>query len=215
MLRTGSPWRDLHECFGPWATVYRRFRRWALAGRWQSLHKALTACLPEIASLQIDSTCVRAHVHAAGGAGGRRHQALGRGRGGLGTKSHAGVSEGGRLLSVRLTGAERSDIEQGEALVTGADVVGVAVVCDKAYDCDRFIAAIAERRCRAVIPSKSNRRKPRELDSATYRVRNGVERFFGRIKQYRRVATRYEKTVVSFRGFFFVGVSMAHVSGWR
>lgn len=215
VLRTGCPWRDLHESFGPWATVYRRFRRWALAGRWRRLHEALTARLPEIASLLIDSTCVRAHGHAAGAAGGQKHQALGRSRGGFGTKIHAAVSEGGRLLSLRLTGAQRSDIQQAEPLLEAAAAENKSVICDKAYDSDRFLAAIARRGCVAVIPSRRNRRHPRELDVSSYRGRNVVERFFGRIKQYRRVSTRYDKTVASYASFLFVGVAMLHFSGWR
>ena len=67
--RTGSPWRDLPEEFGPWYTVYTRFWRWSRKGVWESLFKAL-ADDPDFEYLIIDSTIVRAHQHAAGARGG-------------------------------------------------------------------------------------------------------------------------------------------------
>ena len=71
ILRTGSPWRDLPDRYGPYTTVYNRFNRWAKAGVWLRLFEALAARSP--ASLQlIDSSIVRAHQHAAGGKKGAR-----------------------------------------------------------------------------------------------------------------------------------------------
>jgi transposase len=64
------------------------------------------------------------------------------------------------------------------------------VIADKGYDSDRFVVAIESAGATAVIPSRSNRRRPRELDRHLYRERNQV----GRLKECRRVATRYEKT---------------------
>jgi transposase len=71
ILRTGSPWRDLPERYGPYTTAYNRFNRWAKAGVWVRLFEALAARSPN--SLQfIDSSIVRAHQHAAGGKKGAR-----------------------------------------------------------------------------------------------------------------------------------------------
>jgi transposase len=71
ILRTGSPWRDLPERYGPHTTVYNRFNRWAKQGVWLRVFEALAAASP--ASLQlIDSSIVRAHQHAAGGKKGAR-----------------------------------------------------------------------------------------------------------------------------------------------
>jgi len=214
ILRTGCPWRDLHSRFGRWSKIYRRFRRWAVAGRWQALHQRLCASLPDIAVLLIDSTAVRAHGHAAGAAGGQQHQALGRSRGGFGTKIHASVSEGGRLLSVSFTGAECSDVTQAETLLCSVVISGKAVIGDKGYDSDRFVEAIKQRGGRGVIPSRKGRRRPRTLDCDLYRLRNVIERFFGRLKQFRRIATRYDKTAGSFAGFVFVAVSVITQGGW-
>ena len=71
VLRTGSPWRDLPERYGPHTTVYNRFNRWAKKGVWLTVFEALAAKSP--ASLQlVDSSIVRAHQHAAGGKKGAR-----------------------------------------------------------------------------------------------------------------------------------------------
>jgi len=71
VLRTGCPWRDLPERYGPYTTVYNRFNRWAKAGVWLRIFEALSARSPQ--SLQfIDSSIVRAHQHAAGGKKGAR-----------------------------------------------------------------------------------------------------------------------------------------------
>jgi transposase len=71
VLRTGSPWRDLPERYGPYTTVYNRFNRWAKKGVWLGLFEALAAQSPQSLHL-IDSSIVRAHQHAAGGKKGVR-----------------------------------------------------------------------------------------------------------------------------------------------
>jgi len=72
--RTGVPWRDLPEEFGPWKTVFNRFDRWSKAGRWMRLLRAVQADRDDEWH-SIDSTINRAHQHASGAKGGRRHTA--------------------------------------------------------------------------------------------------------------------------------------------
>jgi transposase len=82
-LRTGAPWRDVPERYGPWATLYSRFRRWRLAGVWDRLFAAVQTQADAAGELDwtvhfVDGTVVRAHQHAAGAKGGtplRRHSA--------------------------------------------------------------------------------------------------------------------------------------------
>ena len=71
VLRTGSPWRDLPERYGPYTTVYNRFNRWAKKGVWLAMFETLSARSPQSLHL-VDSTIVRAHQHAAGGKKGVR-----------------------------------------------------------------------------------------------------------------------------------------------
>lgn len=70
-LRTGSPWRDLPERYGPYTTIYNRYNRWAKAGVWLGIFAALAERSPDSLHL-IDSSIVRAHQHAAGGKKGAR-----------------------------------------------------------------------------------------------------------------------------------------------
>jgi transposase len=71
VLRTGMPWRDLPERYGPYTTAYNRFNRWAKKGVWRAVFEALAARSPQSLHL-IDSSIVRAHQHAAGGKKGAR-----------------------------------------------------------------------------------------------------------------------------------------------
>jgi transposase len=71
ILRTGSPWRDLPERYGPYTTAYNRYNRWAKAGVWLRIFEALKARSPQSLQL-IDSSIIRAHQHAAGGKKGAR-----------------------------------------------------------------------------------------------------------------------------------------------
>jgi transposase len=105
-----------------------------------------------------------------------------------------------------LTGGQAHDITQGGALIEGHDAE--AVIADKAYDGDAFVATIEAGGAEAVIPPKKNRKNKREYDKDLYKERNLAERFINRIKHHRRVATRYEKTARNFLGFVQVAAIM-------
>lgn len=78
IARTGAQWRDLHEHFGKWSSVYRQFRRWTLAGVWELMLAALNEGGGGLKSVQmIDSTIIRAHHQAAGAKGGLKNRVLG------------------------------------------------------------------------------------------------------------------------------------------
>jgi transposase len=78
IARTGVPWRDLHEHFGPWTRVYRQFRRWTLSGVWELMLEALgeSGAVPDTLQM-VDSTIVRAHHQAAGAKGGLKNRVSG------------------------------------------------------------------------------------------------------------------------------------------
>jgi transposase len=83
-----------------------------------------------------------------------------------------------------------------------------AYIADKAYDSDAVVAAARRRGAEAVIPPKRNRKVPRDYDKHLYKERKKIEWFIGLLKQYRRVATRYEKTARNFLGFVHVASIM-------
>ena len=90
-----------------------------------------------------------------------------------------------------LSAGQVADITQATALI--ADFEPERVIADKAYDADPLVQSIQEQGAEAIIPPRSNRHALRIYDRHWYKDRNLVERFFNRIKQFRRIATRYEK----------------------
>jgi len=76
-----------------------------------------------------------------------------------------------------------------------------ALLADKGYDGDRFRESLLIRGILPIIPPRSNRKVPEHPDYRRYRDRNRVERMFGKLKQQRRIATRYDKTILSFESF--------------
>lgn len=88
------------------------------------------------------------------------------------------------------------------------------MVGDRAYDSDAFVARVRAQGMAAVIPSRAKRRLPRVLDVEAYARRNVIERLFGRLKQFRRVATRYEKTASSYAAALALAALLVVLSGW-
>ena len=102
----------------------------------------------------------------------------------------------GNPLRWILTGGEVAAITQAQALI--ADLCTQMIVADKGYDADAFVALITAGGATAVIPPRRHRKTPRAYDRDVYKDRNVVERFFSRLKQFRRIATRYEKLARNF-----------------
>src|SRR5262249_46818167 len=150
--------------------------------------------------LMLDSTNIRAHQHAAGAKNTTPEQeALGRSRGGFGTKIHVAVDGVGQPVKILLTPGQDADVTHGPELIEDSEAE--KVIADKGYDSDAFVVQIESQGATAVIPPRSNRLAPRSYDREEYKNRNVVERFFSFLKQSRRVATRYEKTARNFLGF--------------
>jgi transposase len=135
----------------------------------------------------------------ADGTGGQAEQALGKSRGGFGTKVHVRVSGLGLPTQFVLSPGQEADITHAPALLEG--VTPAVVIADKGYDKQALVAAIEAKGGEAVIPTQKNRAVQREIDREKYKDRNLVERFWARAKQYRRVATRYEKKAQNFLAF--------------
>ena len=115
------------------------------------------------------------------------------------TKVHALVDALGNPLRVVLGPGQQADCRRAADLLVAAKGAG-NVLADKAYDTDAVVASVVALGAQVVIPSKKNRLVQRVIDRNLYRDRNKVERFFSRLKQFRRLATRYDKTACSFLG---------------
>ena len=152
----GVPWRDMPTRFGAWKNIHTRFSRWATKAVWESLFKAL-ADDPDNEYAMIDATIVRARQHSAGARKKKGvNQAIGRSRGGLTTKIHMIVDALGNPLAFSLTGGQVHDITQAETLT--AQVQPEAVLGDKGYDADSYIASLKALAIQPIIPPKANRK---------------------------------------------------------
>ena len=118
-------------------------------------------------------------------------QALGRSRGGFSTKIHFLVNGLGKPLRALLTPGQAADSPQVPLLV--AQFSPDMAILDKAYDTDAVLAFFTGQGAIPVIPPKANRVAQREYDRQVYKERNRIERFIGKIKQFRRIFSRFDK----------------------
>ena len=117
VLRSGAPWRDLPDGFGPYTTCYNRFVRWRRAGVWGRIMAALATA--HDASVQmIDTSIVRVHQHGACIIRNRKQQSMGRSRGGLTSKIHAVVDTNGLPVRLALTAGETHDNRLADKLLS-------------------------------------------------------------------------------------------------
>ena len=196
VLRSGAPWRDLPETYGPHTTCYNRFVRCRNAGVLDRLMEAVTAARDADVQM-IDSSSVRVHQHAANTKGSGGDRRMGRSRGGLTTKIHALTDAHGLPLELVLTPGQAADCPTAAKLL-GHLRAGTIPLADKAYDADWLRRSIKAAGAAPNIPSKITCRWRACFSAVLYRERNRVERFFNKIKHCRRIATRYEKHASNF-----------------
>jgi transposase len=207
VLRSGAPWRDLPVCYGPRTTCYNRFVRWRRAGVWGRIMDSLAAA-HDAAVQMIDTSIVRVHQHAACVAR-NRSQSMGRSRGGLTSKIHAVVDTNGLPVRLGLTAGEAHDNRLALSLLSRLRS-GSMLLADRGYDADWIRAFATERGAWANVPPRSNRKEPICFSPHLYRARNLVERFFNKIKQCRRIATRYDKLAANYLAF----IQLASIRLW-
>jgi putative transposase len=125
---------------------------------------------------------------------------LGRSRGGLTTKIHAATLDENHSVVLQLTPGQASDCAQFDALYAALPTENVlaSAALDKGYDADRIRARLCLDGIEPVIPGRENRTVTIVYDQVLYAQRNRVERFFNKLKQFRRIATRYEKYAHTF-----------------
>lgn len=123
---------------------------------------------------------------------GEQKQAVGRSRGGRNTKIHALADAKGRLIAILLTGGEAHDCPVAERLIRRVKPPK-RMLGDKAYDSAELRQELDERRTKPVIPNRSNRKQPYSFSKRLYKLRWRIESAFNRLKDFRRIATRYDR----------------------
>jgi transposase len=210
VLRTGVPWRDLPASLGHWPSVYHRFRRWCLRGRWDLLFEHLRPMVPADGLVLADSTTCKAHRAAAGAAHSTPEaESLGRSRGGICSKIHACTDGLGRILRLIDSPGQQSDLRYARALIAGIPAINAAL--DRGYVSAKLRADLAAQGCTVHTSPKKGMLNPPPWDKAIYARRHHVENIFSRLKDDVRVALRRDKTRRSWMGFVHLAAIMINL----
>ena len=125
----------------------------------------------------------------------------------MSTKIHATTDALGNPTSFMLTSGQAHDLNGADGLLP--DLEADALLADKAYDADeRVLGLLQEAGKTAIIPPKSNRKEQRDYDKELYKARHLIENFFCKLKQYRAIATRYDKTACNFLAAVYLAASV-------
>jgi transposase len=200
-------WRALPERFGPWNSVWKRFDRLSKAGVFEAFFDTLASSTqPSCARM-----CRRPEQRRQDG------EALGRSRGGFTTKIQAKSDASGDIIAFDLTGGEAFDGRHFETLLDiGPDIQPRAAICDKGHASKVNRDAARARGIAPVIPHKANEKdKPAFFARAFYKARARIEQGLGRLKRFKRVALRCEKTARNFRSIVFCQWHRDFPQEWR
>ncbi|MDZ7894502.1 MAG: IS5 family transposase [Sphingobium sp.] len=193
--RDGLRWRDAPKDYGPHKTLYNRWKRWGDKGVFLRMMEGLAAPqASERRTVMIDATYLKAHRTASSlrVKKGNPGRLIGRTKGGMNTKLHAVTDANGRPISFFMTAGQVSDYIGAAALL---DELPKAqwLLADRGYDADWFRDALQEKGITPCIPGRKSRNKAVKHDKRRYKRRNRIEIMFGRLKDWRRVATRYDR----------------------
>ncbi|TNB90878.1 IS5 family transposase [Paracoccus marcusii] len=194
IIRNGLRWRDAPTAYGPHKTLYCRWRRWSGKGIFARMMASLAANHGEEKAVMIDATYLKAHRTATSMAGqkGGRGRLIGRTKGGMNTKLHAICDSQGRPLDLFITAGQVSDYIGARALLSGLPKVKW-LLGDRGYNADWLREALQDKGIRACTPGRKQRKMPIKYDKRRYKRRSRIEIMFGRLKDWRRVATRYDR----------------------
>lgn len=232
ILHTGAPWRDLPPRYGPFQTVHDRFTAWRADGTWNRIVESLLRQLDEQGKLDpdpwmLDATILRATRDAAGARHDRQPRlggsdrtylfepedhALGRSRGGFGTKIDLIIESHGIPVAIGIQPGQEHESRAFEAMMkrsTQRQCLGHRkwpreLLADKGYSSNRIRRWLKGHGIQVVIPKKKNEVPDPQFDKEAYRKRSLIERVIGWFKLHRRLATRYEKLAVNFLSFWTV-----------
>ncbi|AEI36562.1 ISSod6 transposase, IS1301 [Francisella salina] len=195
VLRTGCQWRMLPFYYGKHRSIHKRFKDWCDKGIFSRLFKSVQN--PDLQEVMLDSTITRAHACSTG-YDKDNNQAIGRSVGGVTTKIHAMTDALGNPMEILLSEGKTHDSKVAIDLLQ--NVYNTKVIADRAYHSNEIRKHIQNIFSEAVIPCKSNTINPIDFDIHIYKERHLIENFFSKIKHFRRVFSRFDKTISAYLG---------------
>src|SRR5829696_8461479 len=210
----GAKWRQIPAELGPWWMAAQTFSRWSRLGTWERLLEAaqrrggVEAGMAGLTAPASGHT-TRPRVRPKGGTSAEcdAREALGRSRGGYGTKACVIADASGRAIGFALAPGQAHELPLAPLLLTLLSIIPAWIVADRGYASHAFRDLIWYLGARPAIPSKRHE-APVACPPWIYVNRNRVERLWARLKEWRAVATRYEKTACCFMGVLCMAATM-------
>lgn len=205
-LRTGAPWRDLPTEFGSHSTIFNKFNRWSKQGIWQKLFLKIRGELDNEWNF-IDSTIVKAHQHSVNSSS-KKRECIGRTVSGNSSKIHMISDSYGNPIDFIISEGQVHDSKMANQLIeiSNAEIL----IADRAYHDQKIRNKLLQKGIQAVIPKKKNSidKSNDGFDKYLYKIRHLVENLFARLKQFRSIATRYDKKKSNFSSMIYLGCSI-------
>lgn len=206
VLVTGAQWNQLPEKYGKWNSVYRFHNRWSKRGIFKLLLEETVKQAQDDNIRVIDGTHIIVHQDATKFSGAPEEQGFGKTKGGRNSKLNALTNSQGKLVRLKLVPGNQSDMKSACEVI--GDASGVFVLGDKGYDSDAIRDYVIESGGAPNIPGRKNRKKPVFYLKELGRKRFVVENYFGRIKRFRRVGTRYDRLPETYLSFVYLSSLM-------
>ncbi|MDL2235969.1 IS5 family transposase [Christensenellaceae bacterium OttesenSCG-928-L17] len=206
MTENGCKWRALPEKYGNWHTIYMRMNRWSKNGVLQRLFEGLQRediIKIRMEAVCIDSTTVKVHPDGTGALKKPGQQSIGRSRGGLTTKIHMVTASDRSAIVFSLSPGNAHDAPEGRLLLSRMKRGKEQryLLMDRAYEGQENRKQAVEMGFVPIVPPKKSRKDTWGYDKERYKQRNEIERYFLRLKRFRRIFTRYDKLDTLFAGF--------------
>jgi transposase len=206
ILATGCQWNQLPERYGKWNSVYRFHNRWAKRGVFrQMIEETVRAAAADEFKI-IDATHIKVHQDACHFSQSAEQQGFGKTKGGRNSKLSAVTNSSGKLVNLKLVPGNESDMKSATEVL--GEVEGLVVLADRGYDSNAIRRYVFDNGGFPNIPGRRNRKTQPFYVKEVGKRRHVVENFFGRIKRFRRVCTRYDRLAETYLSFVFLAALM-------